>query len=126
MFVDKFANRRNMQPQLEPMTFYGQLQHIYTVSFPNPCQVLQLDAPTTIIMAAIRACKIDNSVSVPNLDFHFYKDVGHMHVTDITSIQALIGRVQDGDVWATVDRTGTLIGTTYLDNLEIEDVNEEG
>ena len=39
-------------------------------------------------------------------------------MVDVTSIQALIGHVKDGDVWVTVNQTGKLVSSTYLDNLE--------
>ncbi|KAJ7442912.1 hypothetical protein B0H11DRAFT_1932110 [Mycena galericulata] len=55
MLVDKFAQRRNTPAQYELRTFYGQLTHIYHVHFPAACPDLEIDQPTTYILAAIRS-----------------------------------------------------------------------
>ncbi|KAJ7588304.1 hypothetical protein C8J56DRAFT_786059, partial [Mycena floridula] len=119
MRVDKNARKRRAVTDYQPETFYGQLQHIYLVKFTEACASLALTGPTTIIMAAMRSCKLDKSIDIPKLDFHFYSGEGQMHVVDITSIQALIGRVKDRDnIWALVDRSGALARATF--NLDAE------
>ncbi|KAJ7571926.1 hypothetical protein C8J56DRAFT_810291 [Mycena floridula] len=114
MLVDLNARHKHRRPDFQPETFYGQLQHIYTVQFTSPCPELSLNEPTTIIMAAMRSCKLDKSIKVPKLDIHFSSGEGQMHVVDITSVQALIGRVKYRDnIWALIDRSGSLARATF-------------
>lgn len=117
--MDVNARRRGMEPVYEVETFYGQLQHIYLVRFDTPCPALDLHEPTTtLIMASIQTCSLLHDVSIPNLDIHFYSKLGKTDVIDITSVQCLVGRVpyaQGPDVWAIVDRSGTLARAMYLE-----------
>src|SRR5687767_15166162 len=109
MLVDIHASLRHVQPEWRQVTFYGQLHHIYLIQLDGPRPQLKLAAEsTTIIMAAIRNCKTIDNIGIDGLDFHFYSDTGSMHVIDITSIQALVGRVRDENLWAIVDRSGSL------------------
>ena len=99
-------------------TFYGRLEHIYTVTFAEGCQGLQILHPTTYIIACIHRCRIRrDDPQLSRLDIHLYKDGDetHINVTDITSVQCLVGRVRDGsDGWAIIDRSGTLARAVYL------------
>ncbi|KAJ3912137.1 hypothetical protein F5877DRAFT_18594, partial [Lentinula edodes] len=105
MYIDKYANHRNIEPEFSLKTFYGQLQHIYVVRFTNPCPVLQISSPRTLIMAQIKSCKLTNS-QVSGLDIHFYHGMGSTHVIDITSLQCIVGRVPYGSGdWAIIDRS---------------------
>jgi hypothetical protein len=74
--------------------------------------------PTTYILACIRRCKIRrDDPQLTCLDIHLYKerDETHLDVTDITSVQCLVGRVRDGsDGWAIIDCSGTLARAVYL------------
>ncbi|KAJ3875027.1 hypothetical protein F5051DRAFT_334641 [Lentinula edodes] len=118
MYIDKYANRRNIEPEFSLETFYGQLQHIYVVRFTNPCPALQISSPRTLIMAQIKSCKLTDS-QVPGLDIHFYHGMGSTHVIDITSLQCVVGRVPCGSGdWAIIDRSGSLARAGYL---EVED-----
>lgn len=102
----------------QPKTFYGRLEHIYTVTFQRGCQGLQIFHPTTYILACIRQCRIrKEDPQLTRLDIHLYKerDEIRLDVTDITSVQCLVGRVRDGsDGWAIIDRSGTLARAVYL------------
>ena len=81
-----------------PKTFYGQLEHIYTITFPVGCPELQITHPTTCIIACIHWCKIKKDhPQLARLDIHLYReDDTHINITDITSIQCLVGHVRDG------------------------------
>ena len=111
MLVDRFAHMRHRKPMLEPQTFYGQLEHLYLINF--VCSDTRVDPQQPIILAAIRNCKIKDSqpTELDHLDIHLYNMTGSLDLVDITSIQALVGRVQyvvDGGGWAIVDRSGSL------------------
>jgi hypothetical protein len=69
------------------------------------------------IMAAIRVCKVDPTIQIPHLDFHFYSGFGKLDVVDITCLQCLVARVPDLDtqnLWAITDRSGNLARAIYL------------
>lgn len=101
-----------------PKTFYGRLEHIYTITFPEGCQGLQIFHPTTYILACVRRCRIRrNDPQLTRLDIHLYgeRDETHLDVTDVTGVQCLVGRVRDEpDGWAIIDRSGTLARAVYL------------
>jgi hypothetical protein len=101
-----------------PKTFYGQLEHIYTITFSEGCPGLQISHPETYILACIHQCKIKTEdQQLARLDIHLYKegDDTHLDVTDITTVQCLVGRVRDGsNGWAIIDRSGILARAVYL------------
>jgi hypothetical protein len=117
MYVDRNTSRRHARVDLAPQTFYGQLQTIYVVPFDQPRPRLRLNEPRTFVLAALRSCVLLEAEAVPELDIHYYKDHGRLHVVDITSVQSLIGRVPDRGGWGIIDRSGSLARTSYVDNL---------
>lgn len=110
MLEDKFARKKKQKPKFVLKTFYGQLTHIYRVHFPQECKAMGITGPTTYILAAIRNCVLsDDDPLLRHLDIHFYSRHGGLDVIDITSVQCLVGRVQDlSDEWAIIDRSGSL------------------
>jgi hypothetical protein len=95
MLVDIFARQRRHQLKFELQTFYGQLQHIFVIRFTTANENLGLDGPTTIILAAIWTCILDNEDTFPgNLDIHYYTKDGALHFVDVTNIQCLVGRIK--------------------------------
>ncbi|KAI9449315.1 hypothetical protein BJY52DRAFT_1206401 [Lactarius psammicola] len=111
MLVDRFAHMRRRKPKLEPQTFYGQLEHLYLITF--ACSDTQVDPQKPIILAAIRNCKIKDPgpTDLEGLDIHLYNATGSLDLVDITSVQVLVGRVEysvDGGGWAIIDRSGSL------------------
>lgn len=118
MLVDKHTRARRRDPVFELKTFYGQLEHIVLVKFLDACPPLKINAPTTIILAAIRTCNLDNDNEADKwLDIHYYSSLGALHVIDITSVQALVGRIKSsGNQWAIVDRSGSLARAIFEDD----------
>ncbi|KAJ7131032.1 hypothetical protein C8R44DRAFT_904086 [Mycena epipterygia] len=118
MLVDKYARFKRREAEYELQTFYGQLTHIYRVHFSSPCPSLGIDEPTTYILAAIRACSLKpDDHQLRGLDIHFYSGYGHLDVIDIISLQALVGRVPEGNnEWAIIDRSGVLARAQWVDN----------
>jgi hypothetical protein len=114
MLVDIYARQRRRSSEYVLQTFYGQLQHLFTIHFNTICPELDLDAPTTIILAAIRTCVLDDDESALNgLDIHRYSKDGVLHFLDIKNVQCLVGCVRDGNRWAIVDRSDTLARALY-------------
>jgi len=108
MLVDKFANWRRRAPNYELQTFYGQPQHIFTIHFITACPDLGLQDPTTIFLAAMRSCVLDDASVAEHLDMHSYSKEGPLHFLDVLGIQCLIGQVKDGNRWMIIDRSGSL------------------
>ncbi|KAF8147386.1 hypothetical protein B0H34DRAFT_785830 [Crassisporium funariophilum] len=70
-----------------------------------------------VSLATIRNCKLaKEDVESEKLDIHLYSGKGSLDVVNITSIQALVGRVKTqvsrGD-WAIIDCSGTLAQAIY-------------
>jgi hypothetical protein len=114
MLLDRFARQAQRQPEYELRTFYGQLQHIYVVQFKEPRLALGLNDPTTVFLAAIRTCILDNpDTQLHGLDVQLYSKEGGLDVVDITSLQCLVGRIRDRAQWAIIDRSGSLARASY-------------
>ena len=111
MLVDRYAHMRRRKLVLEPQTFYGQLEHLYLINF--VCSDTRVDPQQPIILAAIRNCKIKDlqPTELERLDIHIYNMTGGLDLVNVTSIQALVGRVKytvDGGGWAIIDQSGSL------------------
>ena len=79
--------------------FFGQLNHIFLVELPS-AQRLNLDRPTTVILALIREVKATLRNGI-----YYYKNFGADEVVDLNTLQCVVGRVQDRDEWAIIDRS---------------------
>ena len=93
VLVDANVWHQNIPSKFIKQTFYSQLQHIYLVRFTQPLLALGTKRPITIIMAAIRTCKVDPHIQIPNLNFHFYSGLGKLDVVDITCLQCLVAQI---------------------------------
>ena len=118
-FVDIHKSKRRRKPEFELQTFYGRLEYIFVLRLDTPqaMTAFNLDAPTTIVLAAIRTCAITSSNH--RLDIHYYSQYGSLSVVDIQCIQCLVGRVPDsaGGGWGIVDRSGTLARALAVDDM---------
>ena len=97
-----------------PRKFYGQLQHILVVPMAAIPSVGQ--SARTLVLAVIRSYRIDSHDRILNIHYYPTSNQGSVDVVDIETIECLIGRVKDGNRWATVDRSDTLDYTTYIDD----------
>lgn len=105
MLVDKNTRYRNRAVELEPHTFYGQLQNIFVIRI-KASATLRLNRDTNVILAAIRVCA-NPQTKGSNSNILYYSEEGHLEVVDMNCVQCLIGRVRDGEEWAICDRAGT-------------------
>jgi hypothetical protein len=117
MLIDVFERQKRHKPKFKLQTFYGQLQHLFVVNFSASARLdLNLDDnETTIIVAAIRTCDVDDDVTPIGLDIHYYSHTGALHFVDANNIQCLVGRVKDGNKWAIIDRSGSLARAVYVE-----------
>jgi hypothetical protein len=112
--VDIFARQKNRLPQYSLETFFGQLQHLFSILFDDGHD-LGVDGPTTIILAAIRNCIVKQQIYPNGLDMHPYFWTGALHFVDMKNIQCLVGRVHDHDQWTIIDRSGSLARAVFDD-----------
>jgi NADH:ubiquinone oxidoreductase subunit F (NADH-binding) len=63
-------------------------------------QQLDLDEPTTVIVALIREVKTTLKNGI-----YYYKDFGVEEVVDLSALQCVVGRVQERGEWAIIDRS---------------------
>lgn len=114
MYVDLEARHKRRKPRLKLETFYGQLQHLFTIRPGlHHSNAAVNDIPkSTIILAAIRHHVEDDDYHSPgNLDIKYSSRVGALHFIDVSSIQCLVARVKDRNTptrWAIFDRSGSL------------------
>ena len=125
MLIDKYTNKKRHKPVFKAETFYSQLQHIFVVRFSELCQDNRVEPEKPIFLAAIRNCKLTtDDPQLVKLDIHLYTQMGTLDIIDITSIQALIGRVKSQvsrGTWAIIDRSSTLARAIYEEELDVDE-----
>ena len=97
--VDRHARRRGKTPEFELQNFFGQLKRILLLELPS-AQRLNLDKPTTVILALIREVKTTLRNGI-----YYYKDFGVEEVVDLSTLQCVVRRIQDRNEWAIIDRS---------------------
>lgn len=127
MLVDLNTRVKNRKPNFVQQTFYGQLQHLFTIhpGTDHASPMVNNLAKTTIIIAAIRNHVVDVSYPPPGkLDIHYSSREGTLDFIDVASIQCLVARVKDRDTpnrWAIFDRSGSLARALYEVDEEDQD-----
>jgi len=66
-------------------------------------QRLNLDRPTTVILALIQEVKATLRNGI-----YYYKLFGADEVVDLSTLQCVVGRVRDRDEWAIVDQSDSV------------------
>ena len=100
------------------VTYYGKLEHIITITFPESHESLQPVRPASSIFALIHRCTLkEGEPQLADLDIHFFsKERQSFDVIDITWVQCLVGRViAGGNNWAIIDRSGKLVRGSFED-----------
>lgn len=82
--------------------FFGQLNRILLLELPS-AQRLNLDRPTTVIVALIQEVKATLRNGI-----YYYKDFGVDEVVDLGTLQCVVGRIRDRDEWAIIDRSDNM------------------
>ncbi|KAE9386136.1 hypothetical protein BT96DRAFT_1006380 [Gymnopus androsaceus JB14] len=90
MHVDKNARKRNAPKEYVKKTFYGQLENICVITLPAAAD-LQLELETTLILVAVKRCKIQDQNCRGT---SYYEDMGVLEVVDIAVVQCLVARIQ--------------------------------
>lgn len=107
-------------------TCYGCLQKITSVTFTKGYEDVHLNEGTTLVFASFRPCILTRGdPRLDRLNIHFYtqEDGDTLHITDITRVYGLIGRVKDGpNSWAIIDRGNRISRVAYLTH----EGNDEG
>lgn len=118
MLVDRNARFRNLPVDEQARKFYGQLLHVLVVPLAALPSVGQ--PATTLVLGIIRAHAIETDHQTLNIHYYPASSQGYIDVVDICTIECLIGRVKDGNQWATIDRSDVLdrTNTTYVEDVE--------
>jgi len=95
--VDRYAHQKRRKPEFEPQNFFGQLKHILILELPSSAK-LNLAALTTIILALIQGVKATLTNGI-----YYYKIPGIDEIVDLTTVQCIVGRIQDKGGWAIID-----------------------
>jgi len=82
--------------------FFGQLKRILLLELPSAPR-LNLDGPTTVILALIREVKTTLGKGI-----YYYKEFGIEEVVDMKTVQCVVGRVKDRGEWAIIDRSNNM------------------
>lgn len=82
--------------------FFGQLNRILLLELPSS-QRLNLDEPTTVIVALIREVKTTLRNSI-----YYYKHFGVEEVVDLNNLQCVVGRIRDRDEWVIIDQSNNV------------------
>jgi hypothetical protein len=69
MLGDIFARQKNHPPQYSLKTFFSQLQHLFSIRFDDGYE-LGVNGWTTMILAAIWNCILDQQIYSNGLDMH--------------------------------------------------------
>ena len=115
--IDKNEHFCNLPIDLEPRTFFGQLQHIIVVEL-GASRHLLISEPETVILVAIQQCK-DPTPSPNGLDMHHYASEGCIEVVDMECVQCVVARVKDPDVrngWVIFDRRGNQARAVFAES----------
>lgn len=99
-YIDKFAHRRQRQPEFEFRTFYGQLLQILVVEV--PAEISRTEQLETVLLAVI--CNVKVKSRDPKLNIVCYDEMGPLTVVDLKTVECVVGRVHDCGEWAIVDR----------------------
>ncbi|EKM74305.1 hypothetical protein AGABI1DRAFT_48245, partial [Agaricus bisporus var. burnettii JB137-S8] len=99
--VDRHARCSRREAEFDEQEFYGQLKRILVLELP-PLPRFSLNTPTTIFFAVVQRL---NTVAEHNNIY--YRDVGPIEVIDLNTVECLVGRVWDQNLWAIVDRSYT-------------------
>ena len=97
--VDRYTHQKRRIPEFKLQNLFGQLQRILVLELPSTLQ-LKLAMPTMIILAWIKNVK---ATLMDNI--YYYKGSGVDEVVDLTTVQCIVGRIQDRDEWAIIDRS---------------------
>ena len=124
MYIDKHVKKNKRKPEYELKTFYGQIEHIYAVTFTDPQAKKRLNLlQDTVILVALRPCVLDDQAAPFGLDIHYYSRMGALDIVDVTTVQCLVGRIPIGNGrWAIIDRSGSLARALVVEN---QDNNNE-
>jgi len=98
-FVDRHARYMNRTPDFEEQNFFGQLKRILLLELPS-ARRLNLDEPTTVILALIREVKATLRNGI-----YYYKDSCVEEVIEMSNLQCVVGRIRDRSEWAMIDRS---------------------
>ncbi|KAJ2927539.1 hypothetical protein H1R20_g9560, partial [Candolleomyces eurysporus] len=121
LLVDRNAVYWNRPVDLQLTTCFGQLFQIFLIQLPA-APTFGISAPTAILLASIHKCDVE--LEDQDLDFHYYLNISHLDLVDITCIKALVGHIAWDGWWAIIDRSGKL-SRGHFEDVDEEDTHED-
>lgn len=101
LLVDKYAHQRRRDSLFVRRTFFGQVLRFLVVDMPfNRRHDVQADR---FIYAVIHQANITEPAN-NRCPINYYQSFGRTEFVDLNMVQCLIGRIQDRNRWAIVDR----------------------
>ena len=86
----------------EYQNFFGQLNCILLLEL-LPAQWLNLEKPTTVIIALIWEVKATSRTGI-----YYHKNFGVNEVVDLDTLQCVVRRIWDQDKWAIIDQSNNV------------------
>jgi hypothetical protein len=111
------TRRGRIIPTQRRQVFYGRLQSIVDVVLP-PAATLNIQSSTRHLLAIIQPCSTRGRDATRELTT--YVEMTAPVVIDVRTIECVVGRIQRGNEWGIVDRSGDFARTVFVDE-EVDD-----
>ena len=109
------ANNRHGhdQPSQLRQVFYGRLEYIIDVILPCTPS-LTISSPMRYLLAVVTPCSTGGKDATRELTT--YTETTTPVVIDLRTVECVVGRVQRGNQWGIVDRSGDYARTIFVDS----------
>ena len=104
--------RAHDRPMRVRQIFYDQLESILDVFLP-PTHTLDIMQPKHFLLALVTPCSTRGKDATR--DVTTYEEMTRPVIIDIRTIECVVGRVQRGNTWGIIDRSGDITCTVFVD-----------
>jgi len=101
------------EPSLVRQIFYGRLEYILVCHLPNHEHFRVFNDSLTRLLALVTPCSTGGQDATEVLTM--YSRTTTAVITDLRSIEAVIGRIETRGNWGIIDRTDHLAHTVFVD-----------
>ncbi|KAH7332712.1 hypothetical protein B0J17DRAFT_632334 [Rhizoctonia solani] len=105
--VDQDADDPNAEPRFEPETQYGELRHLFVLKIPPKAPIVNPHRKKDrhLLLAQIYKAPFQTDEADEHQVIWYKGKLGTGEVVDVTTIQSVVGRIQDGNIWWIIDRS---------------------
>jgi hypothetical protein len=111
-------HRGHDQPPQIRQIFYGQLDCILDLELPAS-RILNLAEPTRFLLAVVIPCSTGGRDAT--CEVTTYSGTTTPIAIDLRTVECVVGRVQRGNEWGIIDRSGDFARTVFVDPVDDED-----